>query len=77
MIETSETLARIEANQIRNIKDVSELCLVCKKIPELETGLNNHLHTHDKITTYVLYPTAAAMVLAALAAFAKLILHVF
>ena len=88
MTETCNTLGRIEQFQTESQKDrqqihneisaIKDTCRICSaKIPAIESGLNNHLQTHDKIVTYIAYPVGAAVLIAALAAFFRLVLHVF
>jgi len=62
MLDTTESLARIETNQNRNIQDVSDLCKICAKIPAIEIGLNNHLATHDKFKKRLTYPIYVTIV---------------
>lgn len=46
-------------------------------LPLVKKSLENHLHTHDSLTIFVAYPVLAAIMLAALAAFLKMVLHIF
>jgi len=81
-------LAKIEsliANQTQNYeawieesrKDRERIHECIDKIPAIEIGLNNHLHTHDTVKKYVMYPVAVAIMVALLGVFAKVVLHVF
>ena len=77
MLNTTETLTRIEANQVRNIKDVAELCKVCAKIPTIEVGLNNHLATHDKFKTRVTYSIIVAVSSGLILSFVHFVIKLF
>jgi len=57
-----------------NIKAIENSCT---EIPTMKLSLTNHLHTHDNITRYVLYPVGVLSIAAIATLFFKLVLHVF
>lgn len=71
------SLTSIEDSLKQNEVDHKEIKESVKKIPAMEIGLNNHLHTHDTHRKYILYPLLVGACLALMGVFCKLVLHLF
>jgi undecaprenyl pyrophosphate phosphatase UppP len=70
------SLTKIEVALEQNEKDHTEIKAVVGKIPAMELGLNNHLHSHDRIKTYIYYPVAVGIILILAGLFCRVILKV-
>jgi hypothetical protein len=71
------SLAKIEAALVENEKDHKEIKEMVSKIPPMELGLNNHLHTHDMIKKCVYYPVLVTVIAGIIGLFCKIVLKVF
>lgn len=71
------SLAKIEVALVQNEKDHIEIKAAVAKIPTMEIGLNNHLHSHDTIRKYVMYPVVVAVIIGVITLFFKMVLRVF
>jgi hypothetical protein len=77
-IPTIESALALNEKDHAEIKsDLKELKIVSDKIPKMEIGLNNHLHSHDLIKKSVYYPVLVVVILTFLGLFCKLVLKVF
>ncbi len=69
-------LSRIELSLEQNEKDHVEIKSFVNKIPSMELGLNNHLHTHDTMKKYVFYPVSVGVILTLIGLLIKVVLKV-